>query len=547
MVPFRTTNTRTTHTCRTTDHRPQTAALTLQDRDYRKKQQAHQSTTRTLLFLPAVTGERRAPVQARTEMPPPHAQSHAHQPVAVSQSAAGATSMSLPASAYNLHLNSIALASSSNLSVTSASYSAASNPTSRSTTPASQSTVSRKPLYSTDQHQPQRPVYDTSVPLSRTVYGGSSSLHPHANKASHIANSAPHISSALNYPANFQTQAQTTFFPASLPRTSSLLPPPRITVSDNAWKQPALHDPFHASSWADPENDRDHDDTVSPKNTRRRGSKTHSRSSSLGGLSDGFRNLNRWSISTASSRASNATPGTRNRFSRRMSIDSTSLFTQNNQQPTSPRRLQKGRPSTAGASPEERKSSIPPLATLPPILPLPSLEQEDFGRAAFSRQQSRQESRTESNVSRLGNGTPGVNETSFLSISARDRPDSVLPRSSFSRDATMAHPENGSPTFVRGHQRSRSQGLKSSTDSATSPRTRAKQPSQKAMLSKALQKANTAVQLDNAQNFEGARTAYYEACDLLQQVLDRTPGDEDKKKLEAIVSSFQAKSMYLIR
>lgn len=67
------------------------------------------------------------------------------------------------------------------------------------------------------------------------------------------------------------------------------------------------------------------------------------------------------------------------------------------------------------------------------------------------------------------------------------------------------------------------------------------------MLSKALQKANTAVQLDNAQNFEGARTAYYEACDLLQQVLDRTPGDEDKKKLEAIVSSFQAKSMYLIR
>lgn len=101
----------------------------------------------------------------------------------------------------------------------------------------------------------------------------------------------------------------------------------------------------------------------------------------------------------------------------------------------------------------------------------------------------------------------------------------------------MPHNENASG-FQRGHSRSRSQGLKSSTDSASSPksRDRAKQPSQKAMLSKALQKANTAVQLDNAQNFEGARAAYLEACDLLQQVLLRTPGDDDKKKLEAIVS-----------
>jgi hypothetical protein len=55
------------------------------------------------------------------------------------------------------------------------------------------------------------------------------------------------------------------------------------------------------------------------------------------------------------------------------------------------------------------------------------------------------------------------------------------------------------------------------------------------MLSRALQKANTAVQLDNAQNFEGARESYAEACDLLQQVLDKTSGDEDKRKLETIV------------
>ncbi|KAG6363542.1 hypothetical protein INS49_008643 [Diaporthe citri] len=56
----------------------------------------------------------------------------------------------------------------------------------------------------------------------------------------------------------------------------------------------------------------------------------------------------------------------------------------------------------------------------------------------------------------------------------------------------------------------------------------------KAMLSKALARANVAVELDNAQNFQGARSAYREACDLLHQVLLRMTSDEDKKKLEAI-------------
>lgn len=55
------------------------------------------------------------------------------------------------------------------------------------------------------------------------------------------------------------------------------------------------------------------------------------------------------------------------------------------------------------------------------------------------------------------------------------------------------------------------------------------------MLSKALQKANTAVLLDNAQNYEGAMQAYSEACALLQQVMARSSGDEDRRKLEAIV------------
>lgn len=90
----------------------------------------------------------------------------------------------------------------------------------------------------------------------------------------------------------------------------------------------------------------------------------------------------------------------------------------------------------------------------------------------------------------------------------------------------------GRESGSRGHSRRRSSKGNNELDKSKG----AKPPSQKAMLSRALQKANTAVQLDNAQNLEGARQAYSEACDLLQQVLKRTSTDEDKRKLEAIVS-----------
>lgn len=355
---------------------------------------------------------------------------------------------------------------------------------------------------------PSPPPHASSLPPTQPpVY------YPGSNKIAHVADSASHISSAVNYPSAASQQQQRHHH---LPRSSSLLPPPRITVNENNnWKQPPLHDPFHAApAYNDPVSERDVDEPVSPKNTRRRSSKTHSRSSSLGGFSDGFRNLNRWSISTSSSRASNATPS-RNRFSRRLSVDSTALFSQN--QPLSPRRLYKSRPSTATDSPQDRQPSIPPLESLPPIVPLPSLSQEDFGRgaAAAAAQDPRAERTTY---------FPGGDEFATFNECPPD-------------PSAMPHNENASG-FQRGHSRSRSQGLKSSTDSAASPksRDRAKQPSQKAMLSKALQKANTAVQLDNVQNFQGARAAYLEACELLQQVLLRTPGDDDRKKLEAIVS-----------
>jgi len=58
----------------------------------------------------------------------------------------------------------------------------------------------------------------------------------------------------------------------------------------------------------------------------------------------------------------------------------------------------------------------------------------------------------------------------------------------------------------------------------------------KLTLSKALQKANDAVLLDNAQNYRDAIYAYNEACNLLVHVMGRTTGEDDKNKLNAIVS-----------
>lgn len=58
------------------------------------------------------------------------------------------------------------------------------------------------------------------------------------------------------------------------------------------------------------------------------------------------------------------------------------------------------------------------------------------------------------------------------------------------------------------------------------------------MLSSALQKANTAVLLDNAGNIEGAMEAYRDACTLLQQAISRAELEGDRAQLQSIVSIF---------
>lgn len=68
-----------------------------------------------------------------------------------------------------------------------------------------------------------------------------------------------------------------------------------------------------------------------------------------------------------------------------------------------------------------------------------------------------------------------------------------------------------------------------------------KERDKKTMLSKALEKANTAVLLDNALNYEGALDAYWDACNLLQAVMERTSGVEDKRKLDAIRDTYTSR------
>lgn len=55
------------------------------------------------------------------------------------------------------------------------------------------------------------------------------------------------------------------------------------------------------------------------------------------------------------------------------------------------------------------------------------------------------------------------------------------------------------------------------------------------MLSSAVKKANTAVELDNVEDFKGAIKAYGDACGLLQQAMTRTSDDEIL--LDSIVST----------
>ncbi|KAL1891280.1 hypothetical protein Sste5346_007739 [Sporothrix stenoceras] len=372
--------------------------------------------------------------------------------------------------------------------------------------------------------------------------------------------------------------AAPSFSAASLPRTSSLLPPARVIAktvpftNGNSGRATTANPPTTSAPYG----------ALGAPATIAAGTATlaskhrPSRSNSVGGVApDPAHLLDRWSASTAASTAASSRASIAGShhlyhrhqrsasFSRRLSVDSLgsplrfSEFEptapsiapspERTQQQTTPRKLQKSRPGTAnGGSPlrdrgsplrergsplRERESpnafgyvrrgaaprqllpvrALSPFTSLPPIIALPSLEQEvQGGTASF-------------------NGEPAAPTTTAPTTTSTTT-------AMYSRDHPEAVPSS------RGYTRSRSQAANGSTDSTKSNKDRSsKPPSQKAMLSRALQKANTAVQLDNAGNIEGAREAYSEACGLLLQVLLKTPGEEDKRKLEAIKITYTAR------
>lgn len=143
--------------------------------------------------------------------------------------------------------------------------------------------------------------------------------------------------------------------------------------------------------------------------------------------------------------------------------------------------------------------ALPVTPSLPPVLPdlnLPRPESDDFSKI------------------------PGITTSPLLPPYQEES----TPRTHAKTEPTppppppRVQPGSSTPSHVRSGSRNRSQ-------------------SQKAMLGFALEKAHTAVTLDNAGNLEGAMEAYRDACALLSQVMNRTGGDNDRSKLQAIVST----------
>ncbi|KAF4461842.1 hypothetical protein FALBO_11351 [Fusarium albosuccineum] len=303
---------------------------------------------------------------------------------------------------------------------------------------------------------------------------------------------------------------------ARLPRTSSLLPPPHIAPSPRfgTYEQSSRLSPV-------PGNEVPHN---------------AAESSWL---------LNRLSTSTVSSSRASPVPhrAPPSRFGSRSSIDATSIS--NRSPPSSkpsPRKLQKSRrPSASSVSttdvsaprPSEESTQLP--QALPPIVSLSPLEPPALSELLNVKPKGADPGSTEPGRSRIALESQSL-VTTFDSPaqSVTSTPASARSMASF-RPAMPYDQDHEAYAPRRGHSRSRSG--KGSNDKGRGP----KPPSQKAMLSRALQKANTAVQLDNAQNFEGAREAYAEACDLLQQVLQKTTADEDKRKLEAIRRTYTSR------
>ncbi|KAI4260328.1 MAG: hypothetical protein L6R42_004099, partial [Xanthoria sp. 1 TBL-2021] len=325
--------------------------------------------------------------------------------------------------------------------------------------------------------------------------------------------------------------------------------------------------------------------------TRRRSSAICNHPDSTHGIREGVGNLNRWSQSTVSSSKSSTTHARRSSFSKRISGSFGSFGGLHSPQSLSPngRVVSRFRPS-ANTSPEEAPKESPqsqpttqPAPTLPPIVTLSSLSQavdaadspsiaagatpatadllspltyqpepDYFGNRWKARSPSSHQRVDPQNQRKSPNRSPGANtspcnsntlppatETKSTTNSTERAVSKFSKRGSFQvkEQIRETHPSRAGDRggTISGGGLAESEESASTSDRHEKCR---KEPSQKAMLSKALQKANHAVLLDNAQNFEGAMKAYGDACALLQKVMLRSSGDEDRKKLEAVRTTY---------
>lgn len=307
---------------------------------------------------------------------------------------------------------------------------------------------------------------------------------------------------------------------------------------------------------------------------------SHSRSSSLGGITEGIGNLNRWSQSTVSSKASANTHKRRNSLARRLSGSFGSLapFTNPQSSPSNKNYLKKSVPSPEN-SPKKPPTHPVPIRNPTKFSPGATLSSLSYA-AENTHTPSSDFSATPATADLLGPGGGDYFGDKWHGSSPKQRtvgdrttrPSTSQNSPPRRRDAEgaktfLAHADTGQVAPPRNRPESRSashryrdqqarpshsrnpedprkgsggaeaESSEPSIRSQGERRRRRKEPSQKIMLSKALQKANHAVLLDHAQNFEGAVAAYGDACELLQQVMIRSSGDDDRRKLEAIVSS----------
>jgi len=315
---------------------------------------------------------------------------------------------------------------------------------------------------------------------------------------------------------------------------------------------------------------------------KRRSSALYNQPDSRLGINDGIANLNRWSQSTTSSRSS-VNHGRRSSFSKRLSGSLGSFGSFAGPQGHSPNTKSYGSSrtppnlSTPGPSMISPAPANPP-PVLPPIVTLSSLSQAVDAADSPStittvtpatadllsssanmsgsvdyfgdRWQSASPQKANSKAKRTSTAfSPSAKPTSPLALeqtmsSASSRP----PESAYSACPPSRHKHSERRSSHSAQYRNRADSAKSiatteGESSASDHRRRSgksqrrRAPSQKALLSKALAKANHAVVLDGRQNVEGAILAYVDACNLLRQVMLRSSGDDDRRKLEAVVST----------